>query len=145
MRVFIEEGEQFGETEVVIRCRKTDSQVTRIFSLLQTFDQKLTGVRDGQTYLLEAERVLYVDTADKKTFFYTAEGVYETPLRLYELEERLAPCDFFRASKSSIINFNGIRSLRPDFGGRMLLTMVNGEQLMVSRQYVPYIKNKLGL
>lgn len=145
MRVFIEEGEQFGETEVVIRCRKTDPQVTRIFSLLQTFEQKLTGVRDGQTYLLEAERVLYVDTADKKTFFYTAEGVYETPLRLYELEERLAPCDFFRASKSSIINFNGIRSLRPDFGGRMLLTMVNGEQLMVSRQYVPYIKNKLGL
>lgn len=145
MRVSIEEGERFEETEVIIRCRKTDPQVTKIFSLLQTFDQKLTGVRDGQTYLLEAERVLYVDTADKKTFFYTAEGVYETPLRLYELEERLAPCDFFRASKSSIINFNGIRSLRPDFGGRMLLTMVNGEQLMVSRQYVPYIKNKLGL
>lgn len=89
--------------------------------------------------------MLYIDTADKRTFLYTAEGVYETPLRLYELEDRLSAGDFFRASKSSIVNFNEIRSLRPDFGGRMQLTMSNGEQLIVSRQYVPYIRKKLGL
>lgn len=145
MRISIEEGEQFAETEIVICCRKTDPRISRLFSLLQTFDQKLTGLKDGQTYLLEAEQVLYIDTADKRTFLYTAEGVYETPLRLYELEERLAASDFFRASKSSIVNFNEIRSLRPDFGGRMFATMVNGEQLIISRQYVPYIKQKLGL
>ncbi len=145
MRLSIEEGEQFTETEILIRCRRTDGQITRLIGLLQTFDQKLFGTKDGQTYLLEAEQVLYIDTADKKTFLYTASEVYESPLRLYELEERLASSDFFRASKSSIVNFNGICSLRPDFGGRMQLTMSNGEQLLVSRQYVPYIRQKLGL
>lgn len=145
MRFSIEEGEQFSETEIIIRCRKTDPQILKMMSLLQVFDKKLTGLKEGQTYLLEADQVLYIDTVDKKTFLYTAESVYETPLRLYELEERLAAADFFRASKSSIVNFNGIRSLRPDFGGRIQLTMSNGEQLLVSRQYVPAIKQKLGL
>lgn len=145
MRISIEEGEQYTETEILIRCRKTDPELARIISLLQAYDRKLTGVKEGQTFLLEAADVLYIDTADKKTFLYTAKEVYETPLRLYELEERLAAGDFFRASKSSIVNFNGIRSLRPDFGGRMVATMVNGEQLVISRQYVPYVKQKLGL
>lgn len=145
MRISIEEGEQYAETEILIRCRKTDPELVKLISLLQVFDRKLTGIREGQTFLLEAADILYIDTADKKTFLYTADEVYETPLRLYELEERLTTSDFFRASKSSIINFNGIRSLRPDFGGRMFATMVNGEQLVISRQYVPYVKQKLGL
>lgn len=145
MRISIKEGEQYAETEILIRCRKTDPELVKLISLLQVFDRKLTGIREGQTFLLEAADILYIDTADKKTFLYTAGEVYETPLRLYELEERLTTSDFFRASKSSIINFNGIRSLRPDFGGRMFATMVNGEQLVISRQYVPYVKQKLGL
>ena len=94
---------------------------------------------------MEASKILYIDTVDKKTFFYTSKEVYETPLRLYELEEQLISSDFFRASKSTIINFNQIQSLRPDFGGRMLVQMNNGENLNVSRQYVSTIKEKLGL
>ena len=82
---------------------------------------------------------------DKKTFFYTNKEVYETPLKLYELEEKLIGSDFCRASKSTIINFRQIKSLRPEFGGKMLVTMNNDERLYVSRQYVHTIKEKLGL
>ena len=70
--------------------------------------------------------------------------MYETPLRLYELEERLESSDFFRASKSLIINFNQIQSLKPEFGGTMQVTMSNGERLTVSRQYAKSVKEKLG-
>lgn len=145
MKLSIEEREDLPETEVVIRCCRMDPQVLKMIATLRAFDQKLTGLRDGRTFLLDAKDVLYIDTADKKTFLYTAKEVYETPLRLYELEERLAAQDFFRASKSSVVNFNAIHSLRPDFGGRMELTMENGERLNVSRQYVPVIREKLGL
>ena len=41
-------------------------------------------------------------------------------VKLYELEERLAASDFIRISKSCIVNFCQIRSLRPEFGGRMI-------------------------
>ncbi len=145
MKISIEEREDLPETEILIRCRQADSQILGMLATLRAFDQKVTGTRDGRTFLLEAGDILYVDTADKKTFLYTAGEVYETPLHLYELEERLAARDFFRASKSSIINFNKIKSLRPDFGGRLRLTLTNGEELFVSRQYVPVVKEKLGL
>lgn len=145
VQIHIQECPELEETEITLRCRQTDEQVLRILALLRVFDRKLTGVREGETFLLDAAEVLYIDTADKRTFFYTAGGVYETPLKLYELAERLAPYDFFRAGKSMVVNFNQIQSLRPEFGGRMQLTMSNGESVFVSRQYVPTIKQKLGL
>ena len=108
-------------------------------------DARLTGEKDGETCILDADDVLYIDTVDRGTFLYTVEGVYETRLRLYELEEQLAGWDFIRVSKSAIVNFDRVKSLRPDLGGRLRLTMTNGEVVVANRQYVPAIKAKLGL
>lgn len=145
MQIVLEEEPGRREVQVTIRCGRADGQVQKLLALLRTLDEKITGQRDGQTYLLEMEEVLYMDTVDKRTFLYTAEGVFETPLRLYELEERLGPYDFFRASKSAIVNFGAIQSLRPDLGGRLRLTLRNGEAVYVSRQYAQGLKKRLGL
>lgn len=72
------------------------------------------------------------------------EGVYETELRLYELEQRLAGAGFLRAGKSLLLNFDHIRALRPDFGGRLLATLSNGEKAMISRQFVPSLSEEAG-
>ena len=145
MKLHIREDPAAQEVEVTIRCRQTDDEVLALAALLRTRERKLTGVREGETFLLDAGEVLYIDTVDKKTFFYTGDGVYETPLKLYELEERLAALDFFRAGKSLVVNFGQIQSLRPEFGGRLRLTMSSGETLFVSRQYVPTVRRKLGI
>lgn len=145
MKISLQEDAGCGETEVSIRCQTADREIQNLLATLRAFDQKITGEREGQTFLLDAADILYADSADKRTFLYTGAGVYETPLRLYELEDRLSGSDFFRASKSLVVNFNQIRSLRPEFGGRFLLTMKNGEKCLVSRQYVPIVKAKLGL
>ena len=107
MKIVIEEDPTLRETQVLIRCRARDPQVLGMVAALGSFGQRLTGEREGQTYLLEAGEVLYAESVDKRTFLYTKAGVYETPLRLYELEERLAPRDFVRASKSAVVNFSG--------------------------------------
>ena len=145
MKIHIDETPGLDETEIVIRCAHTDEQILKMLALLRAFDHKLTGLRDGRTFILDAGDILYADTADKRVFLYTADGVYETPLRLYELEERLAGCGFFRAGKSLILNFHHIRSLCPEFGGRMQATMSNGESAYISRQYVSFIHEKLGI
>lgn len=108
-------------------------------------DLKLTGKNNNRTYILEAAKVLYIDTVDKKTFFYTRQDVYETDLRLFELEEQLAALDFIRAGKSCIINFNQIQSIKADIDGKLLVTMNNNEKLYVSRQYSQTLKKKLGV
>lgn len=145
MKIIINEKSGIEETEIIINCKHTDRDIMNILAVLSAFDKKITGVKENQTFILEASEILYIDTADKKTFIYTKNDVYETPLRLYQLEERLSAVDFFRASKSLIINFNEIKSLRPEFGGKLLATMSNGERLYISRQYVNYVKKKLGL
>lgn len=145
MKITVEEGHSLDEMEIVIRCGRMDDQVVRLMELLSLSDARLTGTRAGETHILEAEQVLYIDTADRATFLYTADGVYETPLRLYELEEQLSHREFIRVSKSAIINFDHVRALRPDFGGRLRLTMSNGEIVVSNRQYVPAIKAKLGM
>ncbi len=145
MRIVVEEDPMLKETEVVIRCKETTSQVMGMLAALRSFDQRLTGDREGQTYLLEADGVLYIESVDKRSFLYTEDGVYETSLRLYELEERLGSWDFIRAGKSVIVNFGRVQSIRPDVGGRLMLTMENGEVVCVSRQYAPAIRRKLGI
>lgn len=145
MKVTVEEDYGSNEVEVIIRCARLDGQVVRLVELLRLSDDRLIGVKDHETHILDAGQVLYIDTADRATFIYTADGVYETPLRLYELEERLTPREFMRVSKSMIINFDQVRALQPDLGGRMRLTMSNGEIVVANRQYVSAIKAKLGL
>ena len=145
MNVTVEERPELDHTEVVIRCPRLDAQTARLMELLRLSDARLTGEKDGETCILDGAEVLYIDTVDQGTFLYTAEGVYETRLRLYELELQLTGWDFIRVSKSAIVNFGQVRSLRPDFGGRMRLTMSNGEVVVANRQYVPAIKKKLGL
>ena len=145
MKVTVEERPGLGQPEVIIRCPRLDERTARLIELLRLSDARLTGEKDGETCILDGAEVLYIDTVDRGTFLYTAEGVYQTRLRLYELEEQLAGWDFVRVGKSAIVNFAQVRSLRPDFGGRLRLTLSNGEVVMANRQYVPAIKQKLGL
>lgn len=145
MKIIINEKTEIDETEVIINCRQADEQILRICAGLRVLDKKVTGLLDGQTFLLNASDIYYIETVDRKTFLYTAGQVYETPLRLYELEERLAGEDFIRASKSSILNFGRVKSLRGDWGGRLLCTLENGETVTVSRQYAVVIKQKLDI
>lgn len=145
MRIILEEDPAWEEVEVTIRCKEVTPQVAGLVASLRRFDPRLTGEREGKTYLLEAGELLYIESVEKRTFLYTRDGVFETPLRLYELEEQLAARDFVRAGKSVLLNFAHVAALRPDFGGRMRVTMSNGEVVVASRQYVPALKAKLGL
>lgn len=144
MKININIDKSYAETEITINSAAMSDELEKAIAILRTFDFKLTGTKDGLTHILDASQVLYIDTVDKKTFLYTKSAVYETNLRLYELEENLSTSDFFRAGKSSIINFSKIKSLKSDIDGRIIVTMENNEKLIVSRQYTTFIKNKLG-
>lgn len=144
MKIHINEDSNTQEMEVTINCRYITKDVEKIISMLRILDLKLVGLKDNESYILDASDIIYIDTVDKKTFLYTNKDVYETSFKLYELEEELADADFIRANKSAIINFRQIRAIRADIDGKLLITMENGERLFVSRQYAPVFKKKLG-
>ncbi|ADZ82644.1 LytTR family DNA-binding domain-containing protein [Cellulosilyticum lentocellum] len=144
MKIHIDTQIDQNEIEVIIRCKEANEEVKRIQDLLELFNKKLKGIKDQQIYILDVIQILYIDTVDKRTFLYTAGDIYESNLKLYELEELLETSNFFRAGKSIIINFSHIKRIKPDFGGRLEVTISNEEKLYVSRQYAIHIKERLG-
>jgi DNA-binding LytR/AlgR family response regulator len=64
---------------------------------------------------------------------------------LYELEEKLEQGDFLRISKQTIVNVRKIKSVAPAGDSRFQTTLANGERLIISRQYVPALKERFGI
>ena len=143
MKIVVNQDPSCPETEIIVNCRQADEDLLKLIAMLRVYQQKLAGILEGEQHLLDVKEVLYIDTVDKKTFLYTEKGVYQSALRLYELEDALKEMDFFRAGRSTILNFCRIRSLRPELGRRWLGAMDNGEQVWVSRQYAGELKEKL--
>ena len=50
---------------------------------------------------------------------------------------------FFRVSRSMIINLMKITSVRPALNGRFSAILKNGEEIIISRKYVPALKQIL--
>lgn len=145
MQIQLHTDPTLRETVVTVACPALDDATARLLASLRAFDHKLTGQAKGQTWLLDAADIFYIETVDKLVFLYGEKEVWESPLRLYELEDRLCGGSFLRAGKSCLVNLERVRSLRPEMGGRLQLTLHNGERLFVSRQYTPAFKQKLGL
>lgn len=144
MRISINEERGLDDILVDIRCPRVDDRVGRIVANLEAFDKRLVGKREGSTHLIDAARVLYIEAVDRRVFIYTADGVFESALRLYEAEDKLSSLDFVRVSKQMIVNFSAVVAIRPDFNARLQLVLENGESVIASRQYSTTIKKKIG-
>lgn len=145
MNVSISEKPTLADIEVAIACPRIDDRVKRIVASLNTFDHRIAGARDGVTFVVPIEEVLYAETVDGSTFLYTCDAVLETSLRLYEVEDKLAGTEFVRASKQMLVNFDHVKAIRPFDNARMQLLLDNGEAVIVSRQYAPALKRKINL
>ncbi len=133
------------ETEIIVKCHEMDENMIKLIKLLKQKHNKLNVYRDGKIHFIEPEEVYYFESVDQKVFVYGKDDVYETKSKLYELEEELPSKNFFRATKSTILNISMIKNLAPAFGGRFEALLKNGEKVIISRQYVSVLKEKLGL
>ena len=66
-------------------------------------------------------------------------------MRLYEIEEKLCDRDFFRCSKSVIVNLRKIRKLKPELTRSIMATLCNGEIIVISRRYAGALKKLIGV
>ena len=137
MKVTITKDIESG-TAVEIHCREVTSETERLERYISRFDE-------GNTYNVQIDEILYIESVDKKTFLYTTGHVLQTEKRLYELEELLDEKTFFRASKSVIVNLNKITKLKPEVTRNILATLTNGEVIVISRRNVKALKELIGV
>lgn len=145
MKITIQDCPLEEEEEIIIRCRQVDEHLLRLIYSLKAGREKLTVSKGDRIFQVQPSDIYYFEAVDNRVFACMEKEVFDTRNKLYELEERLKNTDFFRASKSTIINLAKVKNIYPAFNGRFEVCMENGEKLIVSRQYVPVLKNKLGL
>ena len=108
MKIKLETVSDMGETEVIIRCRELDEETERLLSTIRLFANTIIGKNDNKTFILKPEDICYFDTQDNKVMLITEESTYETPLKMYEIEEKFKNAGFLRGSRYSIINLRKV-------------------------------------
>ena len=132
------------ETEyIIIGCHKRDERINEIVRLVKLHQGSVEAFREEQQYQIALSDIYYIEAVDDKTFLYLEKECYESRRRLYEFEELLADRHFARISKSVIVNMMKIVTIKPALNGRFLCQLKNDEKVIISRKYVPEIKERL--
>ena len=145
MKIEIFVDEEATDLQISVTCKQLSPDVEKVLATLRMMNHQLTARKNDEIYLLDIADVIYIESVDRKCFIYTADEIYESNFRLYELEQQLEQYGFVRVSKSFLIHLQKIHSLKADINRKIRITMSNGEQIMASRQYADELKKRLGV
>lgn len=145
MKIRVENIPEGIEPELIIRCNELDGSLLQIIDAVQSCVKKLVVDDKAKIHIVDPDSVVYFEAVDDRVFIYCQEKVYETKKKLHQIEEEYKNSDFFRASNTIILNLSKIDSLSPAFNGRFEALLQNGEKAIISKQYVPELKKKLGV
>lgn len=106
-----------------------------------------------QVFVKDGEKCWFVKLSDIRLF--ESEGNYvrvyfdkNKPLilkSLNNLDERLNPRTFFRASRKHIINLKWVESIESWFNGGLMVKLRGGEQVEISRRQAAKLKDMMSL
>ncbi len=128
---------------IEIHCYRISEEVREIIAFVKSRQGQLTGIADNRQYEIAVSDVFYIESVDNKTFIYTKNKVYETRQKLYELEEILKEKRFLRVSKSTLLNLMKVSAIKPALNSRFTAELFSGEQVVITRKYVPELKKAL--
>jgi two-component system LytT family response regulator len=106
---------------------------------------KVASRTGDRVQLVRVADVTYFYARDKLTFAVTASKHHALDLSLSELEARLAPRQWIRIHRATLLNLDAVKELRKWFGGKLLVLLKDGSELQVARDRVAELKAKLAL
>ena len=124
-----------GEDELILRYQRLNDEVQAVLEFMNSPQKKLIGTTDSGQTVIDLNQILYAEIVDRRTFVYTAEDICRVEFSLAQLEQILNTINFFRCSKSMIINIDKIATLKSLASNRIDAALTNGEHIMISRTY----------
>lgn len=143
MKVTINQNANIKGTEVIINCPALDCRVRNLAGFIQQYSASLEGVIDGAIYYVPLDSILYIDSVDRKTFFYDSHRIFGCQCTLAELEDKLEKALFVRISKNCIVNLAFVSRVCPYENHRMEVVMKSGEHLIAARSYKEQLRERL--
>ena len=143
MRVTVEQIGREKEEQVLIQCHEVTESIREIERFVKLRQEKLEGYDADRMYCIPLSDVYYVEAVDNRLYIYTEKNVYELKMKLYAFEENYCSGEFFRCSRTAVVNLMRVSYLRPGLNGRLSARLTNGEDIIISRKYVNALKARL--
>lgn len=143
MKTIIREISDRENEQVTIECVEVTQEILNLKSYAEGVGNRIAGMIGGRITDVSLSDILYFEAVDEKVFAYLEKDVMEVKGRLYEYEERLSEKGFARISKSVLLHLNKVENISPALNRKFIAELSNGEQVMISRQYVKPLKKIL--
>lgn len=98
--------------------------------------ERVINVKDqGQIFRVEVDTIEKIEAAGDYMCLSTADRTLVLRETMKDLERRLDPRKFQRVHRSTIVNLDNVRQVRPHTNGECFLTLASGACVKVSRSY----------
>jgi two-component system LytT family response regulator len=98
--------------------------------------EKLINVKDrGQIFRVEVDSIEHIEAAGDYMCIRTADNSLILRETMKDLERRLDPRKFQRVHRSTIVNLDQVRQVKPHTNGECFLVLDSGQEVKVSRSY----------
>src|SRR5690242_3293225 len=98
--------------------------------------EKLINIKDrGQIFRVDVDSIERIDAAGDYMCIYTGDNTLILRETMKDLEKRLDPRRFQRVHRSTIVNLDLVRQVKPRTNGECFLVLDSGAQVKVSRSY----------
>lgn len=134
MKVIIEKAEN-QEKQFVIQCSEIDEEILEIKRLVESYGLRIEGKIENETVFIKLKDIYYFEYVDYNVYAYTKDMVCKISYSLDRLEELHSKKGFFRCSKAMIMNLDHVEKLKSIIGNKIVATLDNKEELIISRHY----------
>ena len=98
--------------------------------------EKMINIRDqGQIFRVDVDTIERIDAAGDYMCIQTGDNTLILRETMKDLEKRLDPRRFQRVHRSTIVNLDQVRQVKPHTNGECFLVLDSGAQVKVSRSY----------
>jgi two-component system LytT family response regulator len=98
--------------------------------------EKMINIKDqGQIFRVDVDTIERIDAAGDYMCIQTGDNTLILRETMKDLEKRLDPRRFQRVHRSTIVNLDLVRQVRPHTNGECFLVLDSGAQVKVSRSY----------
>jgi two-component system LytT family response regulator len=98
--------------------------------------EKMINIKDrGQIFRVDVDSIEKIDAAGDYMCIYTGDNTLILRETMKDLEKRLDPRRFQRVHRSTIVNLDQVRQVKPHTNGECFLVLDSGSQVKVSRSY----------
>ena len=98
--------------------------------------EKLINIKDrGQIFRVDVDTIEHIEAAGDYMCIYTGDNSLILRETMKDLERRLDPRVFQRVHRSTIVNLDLVRQVKPHTNGECFLVLDSGAEVKVSRVY----------